>query len=166
MKGKALLKTNGKFYIVDLGIRNHLLGYTPYNRGFSYENLVYFELLRRGYDVSIGKIGTLEVDFRAVKNNEITYFQVTESLINDSTRNREIHPFQCIDDHYDKIILSLDKGYSNINGIKVINLIDWFLLYLLFKLYFHYITTEKTLILRSGYFQNIWFPSVYLSLRF
>lgn len=61
------------------------------------------------------------------KNNEITYFQVTESLINDSTRNREIHPFQCIDDHYDKIILSLDKGYSNINGIKVINLIDWLL---------------------------------------
>lgn len=127
MKGKALLKTNGKFYIVDLGIKNHLLGYTPYNRGFSYENLVYFELLRRGYDVSIGKIGALEVDFRAVKNNEITYFQVTESLMNDSTRNREIHPFQCIDDHYDKIILSLDKGYSIINGIKVINLIDWLL---------------------------------------
>lgn len=127
IKGRSLLKTNGKFYIVDLGIKNYLLGYTPFNRGFAYENLVYLELLRRGYDVSIGKIGTLEVDFRATKDDEIIYIQVTESLTNEATREREIHPFNIIDDHYDKIILSLDKGNSNINGIKVINLIDWLL---------------------------------------
>ena len=127
IKGRSLLKTNGKFYIVDLGIKNYLLGYTPFNRGFAYENLVYLELLRRGYDVSIGKIGTLEVDFRAAKDDEITYIQVTESLVNEATREREIHPFNIIDDHYDKIVLSLDKGTSNINGIKVINLIDWLL---------------------------------------
>lgn len=127
IKGKATLKTNGKFYIVDLGIKNYLLGYTPFNRGFAYENLVYFELLRRGYDVSVGKIGALEVDFRAVKDDEITYIQVTESLQNDTTRDREIRPFNVIDDNYDKIVLSLDKGASNVNGIKTRNLIDWLL---------------------------------------
>lgn len=121
------MKTNGKFYIVDLGIKNYLLGYTPYNRGSAYENVVYLELLRRGYDVSIGKIDALEVDFRAVKEDEIIYIQVTESLMNESTRNREIRPFHVIDDNYDKIILTLDKGRTNINGIKVINLMDWLL---------------------------------------
>lgn len=127
IKGKSILKTNGKFYIVDLGIKNYLLGYTPYNRGSAYENVVYLELLRRGYDVSIGKIDALEVDFRAVKEDEIIYIQVTESLMNESTRNREIRPFHVIDDNYDKIILTLDKGRTNINGIKVINLMDWLL---------------------------------------
>lgn len=127
VKGKTLLKTNGKFYIVDLGIKNYLLGYTPFNRGFALENLVYFELLRRGYDVTIGKINTLEVDFRAFKGDEIIYIQVTESLNNEITREREIRPFNVIDDHYEKIILTLDKGSSNINGIKVINIIDWLL---------------------------------------
>jgi len=127
LRGKKLLKTNGKFYIVDLGLRNYLLGSPSYDRGFALENLVYFELLRRGYQVTIGKIDDLEIDFRAQKNGSITYFQVTQSLINESTREREIKPFYAVDDHYERIILTMDKGQADLQGIKVLNLVDWLL---------------------------------------
>jgi predicted AAA+ superfamily ATPase len=126
-KGKQLLKTNGKFYIVDLGLRNCLLGYPSYDTGFALENLVYFELLRRGYRVSIGKIGTLEIDFRAEKNGSVSYFQVTQSLNDEKTREREIRPFYALDDHYARYVLTTDRGQSDIEGIRVINLIDWLL---------------------------------------
>ena len=127
IKGKKLLKTNGKFYIVDLGLKNYLLGFRPYDSGFALENLVYFELLRRGYQVTIGKIDDLEVDFRAQKNDRICYLQVTQSLQNENTREREIRPFNVIDDHYERVILTMDKGEANIEGIKIINLVDWLL---------------------------------------
>lgn len=127
IKGKNILKTNGKFYIVDLGLKNYLLGYKSFDRGFALENLVYFELLRRGYDVSIGKIEKYEIDFRAVKDDSIIYVQITESLLNEETRNRELRPFNIVDDNYEKVVLTMDNGKANVNGIKIINIIDWLL---------------------------------------
>ena len=90
------------------------------------ENIVYFELLRRGFDVSIGKIDNAEVDFIATKVDEKQYIQVTESMENEDVRKRELFPLQKIGDNYEKIILSLNPGMDNsYDGIKSINLIDW-----------------------------------------
>lgn len=90
------------------------------------ENIVYFELLRRGFDVSIGKIDNAEVDFIATKVDEKQYIQVTESMENEDVRKRELFPLQKIGDNYEKIILSLNPGMENsYDGIKSINLIDW-----------------------------------------
>ena len=92
------------------------------------ENIVYFELLRRTFNINIGKIGNSEVDFVAKKNNEITYIQVSADLTSEETFNREIKPLRNIKDNYTKIILTLDKYTSgNYDGIHVINLIDWLL---------------------------------------
>lgn len=124
--GKELLKSNKKYYIVDLGIRNYILPKKEYDLGFSIENVVYFELLRRGYEVNIGKNGATEIDFIAKKNNEYTYIQVTASMLEESTFNREMKPLKSIQDNYDKIILTLDNfTVGNYEGIKVINVIDW-----------------------------------------
>ena len=126
--GKEILKSNKKWYIVDLGIRNHILPRKNYDLGFSIENIVYFELLRRGYKVNIGKYASSEVDFVAQKNGVLTYFQVTADMTNESTFEREIAPFRNIKDNYEKIVLTLDKfSAGNYEGIKVINLIDWLL---------------------------------------
>ncbi len=126
--GKEILKSNKKWYIVDLGIRNHILPRKNYDLGFSIENIVYFELLRRGYKVNIGKYANSEVDFVAQKNGVLTYFQVTADMTNESTFEREIAPFRNIKDNYEKIVLTLDKfSVGNYEGIKVINLIDWLL---------------------------------------
>lgn len=127
IKGKEYLRTLGKYYIVDIGLRNYLLGYKATDRGHILENVVYFELLRRGYDVAIGKIENNEVDFIAINSNEKIYIQVTESMINEDVRNRELKPLQKIDDNYEKIILSLDNNYQSYEGIKSINLINWLL---------------------------------------
>ena len=90
------------------------------------ENIVYFELLRRGYDVAIGKIGSLEVDFIATKADEKIYVQVTESMTSEDVRQRELAPLQKINDNYEKIVLSLNTGMdSTYEGIRSINLIDW-----------------------------------------
>ena len=128
IKGKQYLKTLGKYYIVDLGLRNYLLGFRNRDSGHIIENIVYFELLRRGYDVAIGKVGDLEIDFIATKVNSKVYVQVTESMLEESTREREIKPLKKIDDNYEKIILTLncelEKDYD---GIKVYNLIEWLL---------------------------------------
>lgn len=86
IKGKEYLKTLGKYYVVDIGLRNYLLGFR--DRGHALENIVYFELLRRGFDVSIGKIDNLEVDYIATNANEKMYIQVTESMKNESVRER------------------------------------------------------------------------------
>lgn len=126
--GKEVLKSNKKWYVVDLGIRNHILPRRRYDLGFSIENVVYFELLRRGYRVNIGKFNNAEIDFIAQKNDEIIYFQVTADMTSESTFNREINPLKIINDNYEKIILTLDKfSAGNYNGIKVINLIEWLL---------------------------------------
>ena len=126
IKGKEFLRTLGKYYIVDIGLRNYLLGFRNRDSGHTLENIVYFELLRRSYDVSIGKIDNSEVDFIATKADNKIYVQVTESMTSEDVRKRELSPLQKISDNYEKIILSLNPGMdSSYNGIKSINLIDW-----------------------------------------
>lgn len=126
IKGKEFLRTLGKYYIVDIGLRNYLLGFRDRDSGHAIENVVYFELLRRGYDVSIGKIDNSEVDFIATNTNDKMYVQVTEAMTSEDVRKRELAPLQKISDNYEKIILSLDPGMdSSYDGIKSINLIDW-----------------------------------------
>lgn len=126
--GKQLLKTNRKLYIVDLGLRNHILPRRQYDLGFSLENIVYFELLRRGYRVMIGKIGNTEVDFVTEKQGAYTYFQVTADMTAQETFDRELKPLTNIRDNYEKIILTGDRfTVGNYNGIQVKNLSDWLL---------------------------------------
>lgn len=124
--GKQLLKASRKMYIVDLGLRNHILPRRSYDLGFSLENIVYFELLRRGYKVMIGKLGNTEVDFVAEKQGVYTYFQVTADMTAKETFDREIRPLQNIRDNYEKIILTTDQlTPGNYNGIQVLYLQDW-----------------------------------------
>ena len=126
VKGKQLLKTLDKNYIVDMGFRNMLLGYRDADRGHILENIVFLELIRRHYRVYIGKIGDTEVDFLAEKPNEKLYIQVTESLTSSKTRERELRPLLSINDNYEKIILTSDRNFiTSENGIKIINVIDW-----------------------------------------
>lgn len=126
--GKQLLKANKKYYMVDLGIRNHILPRKYYDLGFSVENIVFFELLRRGCKVTIGKYQENEVDFVAEKRGEFTYIQVTADMVSESTFDREMKPLYAIQDNYEKIVLTLDKlTVGNYDGIKVVNVIDWLL---------------------------------------
>ena len=126
IKGKQLLKTLNKQYIVDIGNRNMLLGYRDADRGHILENIVYLELLRRGYKVYIGKIGESEIDFIAETPSEKKYIQVTESLIDKTVYEREIRPLKAINDNYEKIILSMDKNYIlSDDGIKLVNVVDF-----------------------------------------
>lgn len=128
IKGKEYLRTLGKYYIVDIGLRNYLLGFRNRDSGHAIENIVYFELLRRGYDVAIGKIDNAEVDFIATSANDKKYIQVTESMQSEDVRKRELAPLQKIRDNYEKIVLSLDPGLDNsYDGIKSERLIDWLL---------------------------------------
>lgn len=126
--GKQLLQANKKYYMVDLGIRNHILPRKYYDLGFSVENIVFFELLRRGCKVTIGKYQENEVDFVAEKRGEFTYIQVTADMVSESTFDREMKPLYAIQDNYEKIVLTLDKlTVGNYDGIKVVNVIDWLL---------------------------------------
>lgn len=127
IKGKEYLKTQGKYYMVDTGLRNYFIGFRGEDRGHLIENVVYVELLHRGYNVSIGKINNKEVDFVATKFNDKLYVQVTDSLMEYSTRVREFASLKAINDNFEKIILTLDNVFvgTNDEGIKVLNLIDW-----------------------------------------
>jgi len=126
--GKQLLKVNRKMYIVDLGLRNHILPRKKYDLGFSVENIVYFELLRRGYRVNIGKYGSTEVDFVAQKQGVVSYYQVTADMTAEETFEREMRPLRSIRDNYEKIVLTLDRfSLGNYEGIKVMNVIEWLL---------------------------------------
>lgn len=126
IKGKEFLRTLGKYYIVDIGLRNYLLGVRNRDTGHVLENVAYLELLRRGYDVAIGKVDNIEIDFIATNANEKIYIQVTESMLSEDVRNRELQPLKKIRDNYEKVVLSLDTGISNsYDGIKSINLIEW-----------------------------------------
>ena len=124
--GKQILKANKKYYMVDLGIRNHILPRREYDLGFSIENIVYFELLRRGYKVTIGKYQEAEVDFVAQKQGMLSYIQVTADMTVKSTFDREMKPLYAIRDNYEKTVLTLDKlTTGNYDGIRVIYLLDW-----------------------------------------
>lgn len=128
IKGKQLLKTLEKNYIIDMGFRNMLLGYRDADRGHILENIVFLELIRREYRVYIGKVGETEVDFVCEKPNEKMYIQVTETIGSQETLERELRPLRMISDNYEKIILSMDRNYINsYDGIKSLNLIDWLL---------------------------------------
>lgn len=128
IKGKDYLRTLGKYYIVDIGLRNYLLGFRDRDIGHALENIVYFELLKRGYDVAIGKVDDTEVDFIATNANEKIYIQVTESMLGDSTKKRELGPLKKIRDNYKKIVLSLDDDMQvSYEGIQSLNIIDWLL---------------------------------------
>lgn len=124
--GKQLLKTNTKYYMVDLGIRNLILPKKSYDLGFSVENVVYFELLRRGYKVSVGKYGNTEIDFVAERNGELEYIQVTADMTAKETFDREMAPLTAVKDNYRKRVLTLDKfTVGNYDGIEVKNVVEW-----------------------------------------
>jgi len=129
IKGKQQLATQEKYYLVDIGFRNLKLGKFQYqDMGHILENIVYLELNRRGYQIWIGKVGEYEVDF-IVKNalNKFEYYQVTWSMSDSKTAEREIRPLKSIDDNYPKHIISTDIITSEIEGIEHINIVDWLL---------------------------------------
>ena len=129
IKDKSILKTLGKYYISDTGIRNIILGFRNINEGHLLENIVYLELLRRGFKVSIGKTNEYEVDFVAETPNELIYYQVSLSIKDEKVKERELRSLENIKDNYEKIILTMDKTINkDYNGIKVVNIIDWLLL--------------------------------------
>jgi hypothetical protein len=128
IKGKQYLKTQEKFYMVDSGIRYSLTGQRNTDYGHVLENVIYLELLRRGYEVSIGKVGTLEIDFVATKADEKIYYQVSATILDSTTRDRELAPLQAIKDNYAKIILTMDKSvFTDYEGITNVNIIDFLL---------------------------------------
>lgn len=128
VEGKQLLKQSPKYYISDLGIRRYIVSKQNYDLGFSLENIVFLELKRRGYKVNIGKVGSKEVDFVTEKDSVIEYIQVTASMTDEKTFDREIAPLKNIGDNYSKKILTLDKfTLGNYEGIIVENVVDWLL---------------------------------------
>ena len=128
IKNKSILKTLGKYYIADTGIRNIITGFRNIDEGHLLENVVYLELLRRDYKINIGKTLNGEVDFIAENMNEIKYYQVTQSLLNKEVREREINSLEKIKDNYEKLIITMDKTINkDYNGIKIINIIDFLL---------------------------------------
>lgn len=126
VKGKQYLKTLEKYYVVDIGLRYMLLGSRAIDVGHILENVVYLELLRRGYDVYVGKVDDLEVDFVAMDQKRITYIQVAASVRDERTLARELASLQKIADHYPKMILTLDDDpEADYEGIRRINALDW-----------------------------------------
>lgn len=126
IRGKEELKTLGKYYIVDPGLRNYLLGYRDMDTGHMIENIVYFELLRRGYDVAVGKAGNKEIDFIASKDEEKIYYQVTEDMTDESTKERELAPLKMVRDNYEKAVIVLHAdSTASVEGIRIIRLIDF-----------------------------------------
>ena len=127
IKGKQLLKTQEKYYLSDLGLRHAVIGYRDNDISGILENVVYLELLRRGYSVKIGKQGSAEVDFVADKGNDRLYVQVCYVLTDENT-NREFAPLEAIDDNYEKVVISTDSLMNfNRGGIKQKNILDFLL---------------------------------------
>lgn len=126
IKGKQLLKTLGKYYLVDIGLRRMLLGSRSFDAGRILENVVYFELLHRQKKVYVGKNDNLEVDFVAIDENNIAYYQVAATVRDESTLKRELASLQQINDQYPKYILTLDDDpVADYDGIKRINALKW-----------------------------------------
>jgi len=128
IKGKQLLKTLGKYYVVDIGLRNYLLGDKGADVGHVLENVIYLELVRRGYNVYVGRLGELEVDFVAVGPEGNRYYQVAATVRDQATLERELRPLRKIDDHYPKFLITRDNDpTADFDGIKQINAIDFLL---------------------------------------
>jgi predicted AAA+ superfamily ATPase len=126
IKGKTHLKSESKYYICDTGLRNMILGTANRDIGHQIENIVYLELLRRGYTINIGKAGRgTEIDFVAVRNKQTEYYQVSASVLDAGALERELTPLKQIDDNYPKFLLTLDDFTADHDGIRQINLIDW-----------------------------------------
>ncbi len=127
IKGKQYLKSLEKYYLVDIGLRRLLLGDKNIDIGHILENIVFLELIRRGYKVSIGKVGDLEIDFIAERFGDRIYYQVAASVLDPNTFAREIAPLKKVNDHYPKFIISMDQYSMNEDGIKQMNIIDFLL---------------------------------------
>ena len=127
VKGKQHLKSLEKYYVVDIGLRKLLLGSKNSDIGHTLENIVYLELIRRGFDVCIGKIDDLEIDFIAEKDGNKEYYQVSASVLDPATFEREITPLKKIPDNYPKYIITMDDITSNNEGIRQVNIIDFLL---------------------------------------
>lgn len=128
IKGKQYLKTGEKYYVVDIGLRYYLLGTKKVDMGHILENIIYLELLRRGYEIYIGKVGSTEVDFIAINDEGIEYYQVALTVHDEKTLERELYPLNSISDHNPKYLLTLDDDPpTSHNGIKQLNAIDWLL---------------------------------------
>ncbi len=129
IKGRQFLKTLNKYYFVDSGIRNHIISQSSKDLGHVLENIVYLELLRRKNRVNIGKVSEKEVDFVATNMNEVEYYQVSASVLDEKTLERELAPLYEIKDNHPKFLLTLDEinNGANFDGIKQINVIDWLL---------------------------------------
>ena len=127
IKGRQVLKTLGKYYIVDTGLRELLVSSSSADSGHLLENIVYLELLRRGYKVYIGKLAEKEVDFVSLRSDGISYFQVAASTLDENTLRRELEPLQRIADNHPKFLLTLDDFIPNANydGIRKLSVIDW-----------------------------------------
>ncbi len=130
VKGRQHLKTLEKYYAVDIGLRYYLLGTRSADAGHILENIVYLELLRRGYEVYVGKIDDLEIDFVAIDEKRTIYYQVAATVRDEKTLQRELAPLQKTNDYYPKLILTLDEDpESDYNGIRRINVLDWLMGY-------------------------------------
>ena len=127
LRGKERLRTNGKYYVTDLGLRNHLLGYRRSDLGHAVENIVFFELKRRGYEVTTGKYDDLEIDFVGTKKDEKIYVQVSLTAIDENTLQREIKPFSLLDDKYPKILITTDEFDLSNEFFDHVNLYDFLL---------------------------------------
>ena len=127
IKGKRILNTNSKYYVADIGLRNAILNNSDRDFGHILENVVYLELIRRGYKVNVGKCYNVEVDFIATKNNNIEYYQVALNVLNDNTLERELYPLEKIKNNYPKFILTTDLGEGENEGIKRLNVFEWLL---------------------------------------
>ncbi len=129
IRGKELLSTNGKYYVVDLGLKN-ISATNKYESdlGRKLENIVFFELVRRGGKVYVGKHDDREIDFVVQRaNNEREYYQISYTVTDEKTFNREISAFDRINDNYPKFLLTMDYDNVSIRGIQKINIIDWLL---------------------------------------
>ncbi|MCR0503357.1 ATP-binding protein [[Clostridium] innocuum] len=126
IKGKQYLKTLDKYYVADIGMRNMLLGTRAADVGHVLENVIYLELIRRGYDVYVGKIDDLEIEFVAMEQKSILYVQVAATVRDEKTLTRELASLQKIKDHYPKLLLTLDEDpEADYDGIRRLNALDW-----------------------------------------
>lgn len=128
VKGKQYLKSRDKYYVADIGLRYFLLRSRDVDYGQILENIVYLELLRRGYEIYVGKVGALEIDFVAIKNGETEYYQVAYTVKNEETLTRELKSLDAVNDHNRKYLITMDDlPMASYNGIRQVNAIDWLL---------------------------------------